>query len=95
MTHRAAQTLFLGVLDTVVLCAALRLGQEIFAPLLTGNVLGMVCAPFADLIERTGLPRLALLLVLACLALLIMCRFVSMGQPSTMPHRVRRKSGAR
>lgn len=79
MSHRAAQTLFLGIIAAVALFTALRLGQGIFAPLLTGLVLGVVCAPLADLIERTGLPRtLASMLVLAILGLLAVTLFVSM-----------------
>ncbi|AHM05117.1 hypothetical protein roselon_02819 [Roseibacterium elongatum DSM 19469] len=80
MTHRAAQTLFLGILATVALFSALRLGQGIFAPLLTGLVLGIVCAPLANLVERTGLPRtLAALIVLGLLVLLTIGLFVAMG----------------
>jgi len=80
MTHRAAQTLFLGILAAVALFTALRLGQGVFAPLLTGLVLGIVCAPLADLIERTGLPRtLASLFVLAFLILLTAGLFLAMG----------------
>lgn len=80
MSHRSAQTLFLGVLAAVALFAALRAGQGVFAPLLTGLVLGVVCAPLADLIERTGLPRtLASLLVLAFLVLLTVGLFLAMG----------------
>lgn len=80
MTNSAAQTLFLGILAAVALFTALRLGQGVFAPLLTGLVLGIVCAPLADLIERTGLPRtLASLLVLALLVLLTAGLFLAMG----------------
>lgn len=80
MTHRAAQTLFLGILAAVALFTALRLGQAVFAPLLTGLVLGIVCAPLADLIERTGLPRtLASLLVLILLVVLTVGLFLAMG----------------
>jgi predicted PurR-regulated permease PerM len=80
MTHRAAQTLFLGILAAVALFTALRLGQGIFAPLLTGLVLGIVCAPLADLVERAGLPRtLAALLVLCLLVLLTVGLFLAMG----------------
>lgn len=79
MSHRTAQTLFLGTLAAVALFAALRLGQGIFAPMLTGLVLGVVCAPIADLMERTGLPRTAAsLLVLALLILLIVTLFMAM-----------------
>lgn len=80
MNHRAAQTLFLGIIASVALFAALRFGQGIFAPLLTGLVLGIVCAPLADWIARTGLPRtLASLLVLGFLVLLIVALFLAIG----------------
>lgn len=78
MTHRSAQTLFLGVLAIIALFAALRFGQAIFAPLLTGLVLGIVCAPLADMIERTGLPRtMASLLVLLFLVLSTVTLFLA------------------
>ncbi|MFW5654128.1 MAG: AI-2E family transporter [Roseicyclus sp.] len=80
MTHGTAQTLFLGVLATVALFTALRLGQALFAPLATGLVLGIVCAPLADLLARAGLPRaLASLLVLAFLVLLMVALFFAIG----------------
>jgi predicted PurR-regulated permease PerM len=66
MSHRIAQTLFLGVLALVAIFATLRVAQGLFAPVLTAMVLGVVCAPLTDGIERIGLARtLAALLMLA------------------------------
>jgi predicted PurR-regulated permease PerM len=80
MTIRAAQTLFLGIIAAVALFTALRLAQGIFAPLLTGLVLGIVCAPLADLVERTGLPRtFASLLILGFLVMLTVGLFLAIG----------------
>lgn len=77
MSHRTAQTFFLGIIATVALFAALRIGQGLFAPLLTGLVLGIVCAPLADATERMGLPRaLASFLVLAIIAVLAVALFL-------------------
>lgn len=77
MSHRTAQTFFLGIIAAVALFTALRVGQGIFAPLLTGLVLGIVCAPLADATERLGLPRaFASLLVLAILAVLTVGLFL-------------------
>lgn len=78
MSHRVAQTFFLATISAVVLFAALREGQGIFAPMLTGLVLGAVCAPLADATERLGLPRtLASLLVLSSFIFLTVAIFLA------------------
>ncbi len=77
MSHRIAQTLFLGIIALVVLFAALRVAQGLFAPVLTAMVLGIVCAPLTDGIERIGLPRtLAALLMLTLFVVFTSTLFV-------------------
>lgn len=77
MSHRIAQTLFLGVIAVIAAFTALRVAQGLFAPVLTALVLGIVCAPLTDRIERVGLPRtLAALLMLALFAVFASTLFV-------------------
>lgn len=77
MTHRSAQTAFMGILAIIALFTALRAGQAIFAPMLSGLVLGVVCAPLANGMARIGIPRaLAALFVLALFTLLAVSLFL-------------------
>ncbi|MDG4647809.1 AI-2E family transporter [Roseibacterium sp. SDUM158017] len=77
MNHRAAQTLFLGLLALIAVFAALRVGQGLFAPVVAALVLGVVCAPPTDAIERIGLPRtVSALLVLGGFAVFASTLFV-------------------
>jgi predicted PurR-regulated permease PerM len=77
MNHRKAQTAFLGVLAVIAAFAALRIGQGLFAPVLVGLVLGVVCAPLTDVIEKVGLPRaLSAFLMLAVFVALTTTLFV-------------------
>lgn len=77
MSHRSFQTLFLGVLSAIAVFAALRIGQGLFAPMLAALVLGIVCAPLTDWVERWGLPRiLAALFVLILLVVSTSTLFV-------------------
>jgi predicted PurR-regulated permease PerM len=77
MTYRAAQTLFLGVIAVIAVFAALRVGQGLFAPVVSALVLGVVCAPAADRVERWGAPRaLAALVVLGFFVVVTSTLFV-------------------
>lgn len=85
MNHRTAQTLFLGVLALIAVFAVLRVGQGLFAPVLSALVLGVVCAPLADGVERLRLPRtLAALVVLGLLVLLIATLFAALEPTVTL-----------
>jgi predicted PurR-regulated permease PerM len=85
MNHRTAQTLFLGVLALIAVFAALRIGQGLFAPVLSALVFGVVCAPLADAVDRSGLPRaLAALLVLGIVVVLIALLFALLEPTVTL-----------
>ena len=47
----------LVVLAAIAAFVALRLGRDVFAPMLLGLVIGVVLAPISDLLSRIGLPR--------------------------------------
>lgn len=49
----------LAILATCAGFAALRLGQNVFAPMLLALVIGVVLSPLSDWLVGAGLPRVA------------------------------------
>lgn len=71
MQRQEANTFFLGAMCLIMVMTVLKLGQELFAPMLAAIVLGVVCAPFTDRVERMGLPRVAAALLVLGLFLTV------------------------
>ena len=64
------------VLAVIASFVALRLGRDVFAPMLLGLVIGVVLAPISDLLGRIGMPRVGstVVTIFACLG-----AFVAIG----------------
>ncbi|MDU8944647.1 AI-2E family transporter [Ovoidimarina sediminis] len=66
MTQKSVQTSCLTLLTLIAVFATMNFAEGLFAPMLAAIVLGIVCAPVTDRVERMGLPRVvAALMVLA------------------------------
>ena len=69
------------VTAAVALGAALTYGQDIFAPLALGLVLGIVMSPMADFADRTGLPRTLSALLSLITAFVLIAALVAFLEP--------------
>lgn len=66
MAQKSVQTSCLILISLIAVFTTLNLAEGLFAPMLAAIVLGIVCAPITDRVERIGVPRVgAALMVLA------------------------------
>jgi predicted PurR-regulated permease PerM len=74
MPNQRYLTLLVSLASLAVIFAAMRIAEGLLAPMLAAVVLGVVCAPFTDRVERLGVPRVfaALLVLISFVSLLLL-----------------------
>ncbi|MXQ08123.1 AI-2E family transporter [Alphaproteobacteria bacterium GH1-50] len=73
MQKQSLNTLCLAFISLMIAAAALWAAEELLAPILAALVLGVVCAPLTDGLEKIGVPRTgaALVTMMSLLAILL------------------------
>lgn len=59
MARESVITTCVALLTLIAVLTVMRLAEGLFAPMVAAIVLGIVCAPATDVIERAGIPRIA------------------------------------
>lgn len=69
MVRESVVTFCVAILTLIAVLTVMRVAQGLFAPMIAAIVLGIVCAPLTDVIERSGIPRIAAALLVLTLFL--------------------------
>lgn len=82
MRRETVQTGSIVILCLIAVLTALRVGEALFAPMVAAVVLGVVCAPLTDRIERLHVPRVAAALLVLALFLIATLTLFFLVEPT-------------
>lgn len=71
MARESVFTVCVATLTLIAVLSVMRVAEGLFAPMIAAIVLGIVCAPLTDIIERAGIPRIAAALLALALFMVL------------------------